>query len=136
MAVRFDRRRFVAASLSSAVGSTLAAVQGHCAPGTAEKITPTRLDVDFECGGGKRLRQLAPDHWRVEASGDASGYDKYFCVRITPASSPSASKVRLDIYPDSELGERGRSYFESHFRRTSGIASTAGPAGRPGTPRS
>ncbi len=40
------------------------------------------ITTDFECGAGKRLACLGGNRWRVEASGDASGYNKYFCLRI------------------------------------------------------
>lgn len=71
-----------------------------------------RLTTDFECGGGKRLTQIEANHWRMEANGDPSGYDKYFCVHI---EAEAAERLWLDVHADSELGEAGAAFFASHF---------------------
>lgn len=107
-----NRRRFLAASACSVAGLVLDIGGASPADGLGKGV---RLETDFECGGGKRLRQLAPDHWRMETSGDPSFYTKYFCVRVTPASESGPTTLRLDVYSDSEFGERGRQYFASHF---------------------
>jgi hypothetical protein len=73
------------------------------------------ITTDFECGGGKRLEQVAPGHWRVEANGDGSGYDKYFCVRINSQDDEPKTVIRLDVHPDRDLGEAGARFFASHF---------------------
>ena len=73
------------------------------------------ITSDFECGAGKKLTRLGDDHWRVEASGDPSGYDKYFCLRIAAGPDDPPSELRLDVHPDSELGQKGADFFRSHF---------------------
>lgn len=73
------------------------------------------ITTDFECGGGKRLTQLAAGHWRVEVVGDGSGYDKYFCVQVTSEADEAPQVLRLELHPDSELAEPGAAFFESHF---------------------
>jgi len=74
-----------------------------------------KVDVDFECGGGKRIARLAERHWRLETTGDASGYTKYFCVRVAPEPHERGSIHRIDVHPDADLGEKGVNYFRSHF---------------------
>jgi hypothetical protein len=74
-----------------------------------------RVTTDFECGGGKRLTPLDDGRWRVEASGDASGYNKYFCVRVEAAPDEPSGELRLEIHPDADLGESGAAFFRSHF---------------------
>lgn len=73
------------------------------------------LTTDFECGGGKRLTQLSEHHWRIEAMGDGSGYDKYFCVQVTAAEDEQPATLTLEVLPDAELGEAGANFFASHF---------------------
>jgi hypothetical protein len=72
------------------------------------------VTADFECGAAVRLANLAENHWRLEAQGDPSGYDKYFCVRVTNDSDAPAL-LRLDVHPDADLGEPGAAFFASHF---------------------
>ena len=74
-----------------------------------------RVQSDFECGGAKRITRLGERHWRLETTGDSSGYTKYFCVRITPEPHEKGSIQRIDVYPDADLGEKGVRYFRSHF---------------------
>lgn len=116
---RMKRRQFLTTSACSATGLALAMSGISAAQGPAENAprpgSQARLETDFECGGGKRIRQLAPDHWRVESSGDRSGYTKYFCIRVTPRPETPRSSLRLDVYCDSEFGEPGQRYFASHF---------------------
>jgi hypothetical protein len=73
------------------------------------------VSTDFECGGGKRLARLGDSHWRVEASGDASGYDKYFCVRVTADADGPPAVLRLEVHPDADLGEAGARFFLAQF---------------------
>ena len=77
-----------------------------------------KILTDFECGAGKRLRCLADGHWRLEAPGDASGYSKYFCVRIETEPGESDAILRLDIHADADLGQGGADYFRGHFPST------------------
>ncbi len=77
-----------------------------------------RINVDFECGGGKRVAKLAKSHWRLETSGDASGYTKYFCAHIVPEPGEPGALLQLDVHPDAELGDAGRRYFRTHFPST------------------
>lgn len=77
-----------------------------------------KIQADFECGGGKRITRLGGLHWRLEAPGDASGYSKYFCVRITPDQGEAGSVLRLDIHADADLGRNGAEYFSAHFPAT------------------
>ena len=72
------------------------------------------VTADFECGGGRRLTELGEGHWRLEAVGDPAGYDKHFCVKATNPSETTAS-LRLEVYPDAELGAAGAAFFHSHF---------------------
>ena len=72
------------------------------------------VTADFECGGGKRLTELGEGHWRLEAVGDPAGYDKHFCVKATNPAETTAS-LRLEVYPDAELGAAGAAFFHSHF---------------------
>lgn len=74
-----------------------------------------QLTTDFECGGGKRPTQVGENQWRLEASGDASGYNKYFCVRVSAGAEEPPSVLELEIVPDSDLGEAGAAFFRSHF---------------------
>lgn len=69
-----------------------------------------RLTTDFECGGGHGLTELAPGHWRLEANGDATGYNKYLCVRVD-----EPAPLHLELHPDSRLGAAGSRFFHSHF---------------------
>jgi len=73
------------------------------------------VTVDFECGGGKRLKQIGDDHWRVEANGDGSGYDKHFCVRISSEKDEPETVLHLEVHPDRDLGEEGARFFAQHF---------------------
>ena len=74
-----------------------------------------QLTTDFECGGGKRLTALGDGHWRLEASGDGSGYDKYFCVKVTSEPAEAPAELLLEIHPDADLGEDGANFRASHF---------------------
>lgn len=74
-----------------------------------------KITTDFECGGGKRLTQLEGNHWRVEANGDPSGYNKYFCVRIEAGPDEAPATLALDVHPDADLGSDGAAFFASHF---------------------
>ncbi|MEI6503862.1 MAG: hypothetical protein WCP21_22855, partial [Armatimonadota bacterium] len=74
-----------------------------------------RLTTDFECGGGKRLTQLDANHWRVEASGDPSGYNKYVCVQVEADTTEAPATLQLDLYADADLGAAGAAFFASHF---------------------
>ena len=73
------------------------------------------ITTSFECGAGKRLSQVGENHWRVEANGDGSGYDKYFCVRVTNAPNEAGAVLHLEVHPDADLGEKGANFFSSHF---------------------
>ena len=68
--------------------------------------------TDFECGAGKRRSRVGEDHWRIEANGDGSGYDKYFCVRVTSAPDQPKAVLRLEVHPDAGLGGRGANFGE------------------------
>lgn len=107
-----DRRRLLAVLGGTMTGLALEVAGVSLAESPADG---PRVEADFECGGGKRLRRIAPDHWRMETSGDQSFFTKYFCVRVTPGPNGAPAKLRLDVYPDSEFGDRGRQYFASHF---------------------
>ena len=74
-----------------------------------------KITTDFECGAGKRLSQLDENHWRIEANGDGSGYDKHFCVRITNEDDAPPALLRLEVHPDEDLGEDGARFFSQHF---------------------
>jgi hypothetical protein len=74
-----------------------------------------RITTDFECGGGKRLKQIDDNRWRIEANGDGSGYNKYFCVQVTSATSEPQGTLRLEIHPDSDVGEKWAGFFMTHF---------------------
>ena len=67
-----------------------------------------KITTDFECGGGKRLTQLEGNHWRVEANGDPSGYNKYFCVRVEADADEAPATLALDVHPDADLGDADR----------------------------
>ena len=73
------------------------------------------ITTDFECGAAKRLTQVGDDHWRLEANGDGSGYDKFFCVRVKSAADEPATVIRLEVRPDQDLGDAGARFFASHF---------------------
>jgi hypothetical protein len=71
------------------------------------------LTSDFECGNGKNIVQVAPGHFRLEEAGEKRPYCKYFCVRID--SGDEEGPVRLDVYPDPNLGEDGRTGMLEHY---------------------
>ena len=73
------------------------------------------VTVDFECGGGKRLKQIEDDHWCVEANGDGSGYDKHFCIQVSSEKNEPQAVLHLEVHPDSDLGEEGARFFTQHF---------------------
>ncbi len=68
---------------------------------------------DFECGNGKNIAEIAPGHWRVDEVGEKAPYCKYFCVRVEAGDDGGA--VRLDIYPDPDMGEEGRLGMLHHY---------------------
>jgi len=68
---------------------------------------------DFECGNGKNIAEVAPGHWRIEEEGEKAPYCKYFCVRLE--AGEDGGPVRLDIYPDPDLGEEGRTGMLGHY---------------------
>lgn len=72
-----------------------------------------QVTSDFECGNGKNIGQLAPGHFRVDEEGEKAPYCKYFCVRIDGDDKPQ--EVRLDIYPDPNMGEEGRAGMIGHY---------------------
>lgn len=71
------------------------------------------ITSDFECGNGKNIRQIAPGHWRVDEVGEKAPYCKYFCVKIE--AGDDGAPVRLDVYPDPDLGEEGRLGMLHHY---------------------
>ncbi|MBT3381602.1 MAG: hypothetical protein HN742_31170 [Lentisphaerae bacterium] len=72
-----------------------------------------KITSDFECGNGKNIVELAPGHWRLDEVGEKAPYCKYFCVRID--GEEDGGPVRLDIYPDPDLGEAGRAGMMGHY---------------------
>lgn len=72
-----------------------------------------QVTSDFECGNGKNIQQVSPGHLRLEEAGEKAPYCKYFCVRIDGDEQPE--EVRLDIYPDPDMGEEGRAGMMSHY---------------------
>ena len=72
-----------------------------------------RVTSDFECGNGKSIRRVAPGHWSLEEVGEKAPYCKYFCVKVE--AGDDGGPVRLDIYPDPDLGEEGRVGMLAHY---------------------
>ncbi len=72
-----------------------------------------RVTADFECGNGKNIRQVVPGHWRLDELGEKAPYCKYFCVRLD--AEGDGGLVRLDVYPDPDLGEPGREGMMGHY---------------------
>jgi len=71
------------------------------------------ITSDFESGNGKNIQEIAPGQFRMEEVGEEPPYCKYFCVRVE--SGGDGGRVRLDVYPDPQLGERGRVGMMGHY---------------------
>jgi len=72
-----------------------------------------RVTSSFECGNGKNIEKVVPGQFRFEEVGEEPPYCKYFCVRIE--AEGDGGRIRLDVYPDPSLGERGRAGMMGHY---------------------
>lgn len=71
------------------------------------------ITSDIECGNGKNIREVVPGQFYMEEVGEEPPYCKYFCVQV--ASKGDGGRIRLDVYPDPLLGERGRRGMMGHY---------------------
>lgn len=72
-----------------------------------------KVTSSFECGNGKGIEEIVPGHFRFYEVGEQAPYCKYFCVRVE--AEGDGGRVRLDVYPDPDLGEAGRVGMMGHY---------------------
>ncbi|MBM3891730.1 MAG: hypothetical protein FJ388_21660, partial [Verrucomicrobia bacterium] len=97
-----SRRAFLG---RAAVATAFAAIHGHAlGQNRVAKSGMVTLTSDFECGNGKKIRQLGKNHFRLEVDGDKQkGYCAYFCFDI--ANDGPAAEVTVELWEDSKFGK-------------------------------